>query len=1003
MAAMMALFFLVVCAVGMLRPVKNALALDGLGRTDFYKVYLVSAFVVLFVPLVNRLSDRFPWRWLIPGIALFFSLNLLLLRLLYVDGSTVFGLVFYGWYDLFAAALVTQFFVATQLFFDARMARKAYPVVIAGGSIGATLGGGITGFFAEALGTPNLLIVAALLIAVFAIGMPLVWRVEGGLPAPARRRRQQLRAAEFRDLLANPQVRLIAGMVLMTILVKQLVDYQFNTLTKEVFESRDAISAFQGKFNAATQWLPMVVLAALQPALRRYGVGVAVLLLPVSMVATTAGLVVVFGLAAAVAAKGAETGLRYSAERLGREILYVPVPEEIKLKAKTYIDVAVEKGAGKVASALLIFGLLTVMDYRSIAYVSFALAVLWLAMALQVRREYVRTLARSIEGRFASLSGVFASLTDANTAPVLARALQSDDLQQVAFALDLIDKAAPANPGALAPELNRLLAHPSSAIRRRALDVLGRFAEDADEAAVRALLYDRDAGIREAAVRTLARRAGGDVAVLEALLVADDPAVRTATLSCLVRGDVDGAGLAVARRVHEGGVPQHAGPAGEDERVERALAVALRRGEPDAPLALRPLLDDASPRVASTALRTAALLGDDALYPHMIAALRRPATREAARDGLAAQGTRALPALTAHLLDGRTDATVRRMIPSVLARIPAPETVDALIRCALAPETDQLLDHRSIKALSKLRARNADLAFPPDRAHALLEHELAAAGRYAAARACLAGPGADDGPAVHLLETALAEAWHERREGAFRVLGLMASPDDVHRCYDAIVRGGRVLRANALEWLEATLGHARFRALAPVLGEAARAHADVRAALVPLCDDEDAWVAQCARRAATELGLRPADAPPTGGDGAMDLIDTVFLLQKVDVLRDARSAHLALLASIAEEIDAGPGTVLAREGEPADALHVIVRGAVDLRGAGGELVLTDGMAFGAWGLIDGSPSLFEAKVARPTRLLRIDREEFYDLMSDHPELAFGLLQGLARRMRALVA
>jgi hypothetical protein len=77
------------------------------------------------------------------------------------EGSAAFGLIFYGWYDLFAAALVTQFFMATQFYFNARSAKRAYPLVIAGGSIGATLGGAITGFFAESVGTPNLLLVAA--------------------------------------------------------------------------------------------------------------------------------------------------------------------------------------------------------------------------------------------------------------------------------------------------------------------------------------------------------------------------------------------------------------------------------------------------------------------------------------------------------------------------------------------------------------------------------------------------------------------------------------------------------------------------------------------------------------------------------------------------------------------------------------------------------------------------------------------------------------------------
>jgi hypothetical protein len=62
---MMGLYFLVLVAVGILRPIKNVLALDGLAEGDFYQVYLVSALVVLFAPLFNHLGDRIPWRRLI--------------------------------------------------------------------------------------------------------------------------------------------------------------------------------------------------------------------------------------------------------------------------------------------------------------------------------------------------------------------------------------------------------------------------------------------------------------------------------------------------------------------------------------------------------------------------------------------------------------------------------------------------------------------------------------------------------------------------------------------------------------------------------------------------------------------------------------------------------------------------------------------------------------------------------------------------------------------------
>ena len=135
---MMGLYFLVLFAVGILRPIRNALALDGLAESEFYKVYLVSAVVILFAPAFNYLADRIQWRTLIPATAAFFALNLLVFRAIYSEGSATLGMVFYGWYDLFAAALVTQFFMAVQIFFNARDAKSAIPLVIAAGSLGAT-------------------------------------------------------------------------------------------------------------------------------------------------------------------------------------------------------------------------------------------------------------------------------------------------------------------------------------------------------------------------------------------------------------------------------------------------------------------------------------------------------------------------------------------------------------------------------------------------------------------------------------------------------------------------------------------------------------------------------------------------------------------------------------------------------------------------------------------------------------------------------------------------
>jgi ATP:ADP antiporter, AAA family len=994
---MMALYFLVICAVGILRPIKNSLALDGLGSTNFYKVYLVSALVILFVPFFNRLADRFSWRWILPGVAFFFTANLVAFRLVYVEGSAWFGLAFYGWYDLFAAVLVTQFFIATQLFFDARSAKRAYPLVIAGGSLGATLGGAITGFFAQSLGTPNLLLVAASIIAIFAIATPWVWGTTD-IKRQAQER-TKLAARELTAVFSNRHVQLIAASVLLTILVKQMVDFQYNALTKDAFDTRDAVSAFQGKFNAATQWLPLVVLVVLRPALQRWGVGAAVLMLPIAMFATTTGLAVFYGLWAAVAAKGSETALRYSAERAGREILYVPVPDDIKLKAKAYIDVAVEKGLGKVLSALLIGFLLLFLDLRGLAFVSMVMAAGWLFLAIAVRREYVRALARAIDGRFASLKGLFVALTDTGTVPVLRSALDSGSALRAAFTLELLGQAPADDVRALAPELNRLAAHPDEHIREAALDQLARVGDAADEAVLRGCLVDEAASVREAAVRALVARHDHDAAgLLSDLLRADQPAVRTAALAHLVAAG-PGTGVRILDRTYVEARWETAGQGDADARAELALATAGLYDDPDVGRFLEPFLHDPDARVVSTALRSAALLGREDCGPRMIAALGSAGTRAAAGDALVTLGARAIAPLERALMDEAVDPRVRRAIPGVLARIPHQQTVDALLHLVLAPETDQLLDFRTLKALGKLRAREPDLIFDPSLVLAVAEREADAARRYAAAAARLRDSPLATTPAGGLLGTALVEAWRERREGLFRCIGLLHPAHEVYRTWLAVSSGLRARRANALEWLEHTLSHGMYRRFADLIEPLAPPVPGRHAAPVEPRDleqDGDSWIARLAR------AVGDASDHPNDTD-TMELIEKVFLLQRVDLLQGARGSHLALLASIAEEVEVPSGHVLIAAGEPTAAMYIVTRGAVTLHGVGDHIQLGPEQAFGTWALIDENPSPIEAVASEPTRLLRITRLDLHDLIADHSELAVALLQGLARRMRNLVA
>ena len=394
-AALTSLYLLVVCAVGMLHPVRNALVLGALGGTGFYKVYVASALVAVAVVPFGRLAARVPQQRLTPAIAGVFVANLLVFRALF-PGGVRFGILFYAWHDLYAGILTSQFFLAANTLLDPRSAKTAFPMIVAAGSVGAAVGGAITGFLTPVIGVSNLLLVAAALTTVFAFAIP---HVLGGMTPeiqPHVREVNDAGGASLRDVVRNGQIQLIAAAVVLTVLVKQIVDYQFNVATSTLGD-RDAISAFQGKFNAATQWLPLLAAAAIRPALARWGVGAALLMLPTSMIAANLFVALRGGLVPAVVAKGTETTLRYSAERTGREILYMPVSEAIRVRAKPLIDVALESGLAKALSAAVIFVLLALFGAPTLAWWALGLSVVWLAAAIAERRAYVRALATGLE------------------------------------------------------------------------------------------------------------------------------------------------------------------------------------------------------------------------------------------------------------------------------------------------------------------------------------------------------------------------------------------------------------------------------------------------------------------------------------------------------------------------------------------------------------------------------------------------------------------------------
>jgi CRP-like cAMP-binding protein len=135
----------------------------------------------------------------------------------------------------------------------------------------------------------------------------------------------------------------------------------------------------------------------------------------------------------------------------------------------------------------------------------------------------------------------------------------------------------------------------------------------------------------------------------------------------------------------------------------------------------------------------------------------------------------------------------------------------------------------------------------------------------------------------------------------------------------------------------------------------------------------------------------------------LNIVEKVIALEGVDLLKNLTPDQLSRIATIARETRYPPGKVILEPSKPLDALYVVVDGAVELSQDGEQLhVARHNEVLGAWALFDDAPMPVTARTAEETLLLRIARDDFYDLLSDNVEITATIFSTLVKRFRKLV-
>ena len=138
----------------------------------------------------------------------------------------------------------------------------------------------------------------------------------------------------------------------------------------------------------------------------------------------------------------------------------------------------------------------------------------------------------------------------------------------------------------------------------------------------------------------------------------------------------------------------------------------------------------------------------------------------------------------------------------------------------------------------------------------------------------------------------------------------------------------------------------------------------------------------------------------------LTVIEKIIFLKSVDIFEHATIEQLGRIAGLTEEVHFKPGEIIFEEGQPGDAFYLLLSGQVFIEKNGNPLrEMKEKEAFGTLEVLDFHPRAVTAKAVDQVRALKLNGQEFHDLLSldiEMVEAVFRMLCGLVRRILTLV-
>ena len=129
-------------------------------------------------------------------------------------------------------------------------------------------------------------------------------------------------------------------------------------------------------------------------------------------------------------------------------------------------------------------------------------------------------------------------------------------------------------------------------------------------------------------------------------------------------------------------------------------------------------------------------------------------------------------------------------------------------------------------------------------------------------------------------------------------------------------------------------------------------------------------------------------------------IEKVIFLQGIDIFEHTQTKDLAHIALITDEVELKKDSVIFEEGDISDAMYMVIDGKVRLMRENQEVMVAAFKdVFGSWALFDDEPRVVTASTLEDSCLLKIEKEDFIDLLADHVQISQSIMKTMVKRLR----